>query len=156
MKKVYVWAIACLLTATTLNASAAEFNMTDTNGRIHRLSDYRGKWVLVNLWATWCPPCLEEIPDLISLYNANKDNLLVIGLSLDAPAAKKSVLDFIKKTKITYPIVLGDYNMASQIGEFEGLPTSYIFDPTGKLVAQQAGVITRGDVEKYIASKQKK
>lgn len=155
MKKIYVLAIVCLLTIT-LNASAAEFNMTDTNGRIHRLSDYRGKWVLVNLWATWCPPCLEEIPDLISLYNANKDNLLVIGLSLDAPAAKKSVLNFIKKTKITYPIVLGDYNMASQIGEVEGLPTSYIFDPTGKLVAQQAGVITRGDVEKYIASKRKK
>ena len=155
MNKVYVWALACLLTAT-LNASAAEFNMTDTNGRTHRLSDYRGKWVLVNLWATWCPPCLEEIPDLISLYNANKNNLLVIGLSLDAPAAKKSVLDFIKKTKITYPIVLGDYNMASQIGEVEGLPTSYIFDPTGKLVAQQAGVITRGDVEKYIGSKRKK
>ena len=155
MKKIYVWAIACLM-ATTLNASAAEFKMTDTNGRTHRLSDYRGKWVLVNLWATWCPPCLEEIPDLISLYNANKDSLLVIGLSVDAPAAKKSVLDFIKKKNITYPIVLGDYNMASQIGEVEGLPTSYIFDPTGKLVAQQAGVITRGDVEKYIGSKRKK
>ncbi len=155
MKKLRVLLLACLL-LPVLNAAAAEFTLTDTNGHVHRLSDYKGKWVLVNFWATWCPPCLEEIPDLISLYNAHKDkNLMVIGLSLDAAAAKKSVLSYIKKAAISYPIVLGDYNMAARIGEVQGLPTTYIFDPTGKLVARQAGVITRSEVEKYIRSKGK-
>ena len=143
------------LLSFVLNAAATEFTLTDTNGHVHRLADYRGKWVLVNFWATWCPPCLEEIPDLVSLSNANKDTLMVIGLSLDAASAKKSVLSFIKKKSIPYPIVLGDYNMAAQIGEVEGLPTTYIFDPSGKLVARQAGIITRSEVEKYIRSKGK-
>ena len=156
MKKLSALLFVCLLTAA-LNTAAAEFTLTDTKGHVHHLSDYKGKWVLVNFWATWCPPCLEEIPDLISLYNAHKDkDLMIIGLSLDAAAAKKSVLNFIKKQAISYPIVLGDYNMAAKIGEVEGLPTTYIFDPSGKLVARQAGVITRSDVEKYIGSKGKK
>lgn len=153
MKKMHALLLACML-LPALSAAAAEFKLTDTKGKVHRLSDYKGKWVLVNLWATWCPPCLKEIPDLVSLYNARKDkNLMVIGLSLDAAAAKKSVLSFIKKNEISYPIVLGDYNMAASIGEFEGLPTTFIFDPAGKLVARESGVITRSDVEKYISSK---
>jgi len=64
-----------------LNATAADFTLKDTQGHIHHLADYRGKWVLVNFWATWCAPCLEELPSLSALYNAHKDtDLIVIAL----------------------------------------------------------------------------
>ena len=121
-------------------------------GHEQRLQDYRGKWVLVNFWATWCPPCLEEIPDLIALHEAHKDtDLVVVGVALDS--TRESVVEFVAKKKIGYPIVFGNYDMAEQVGEVEALPTSYLYDPTGKLVSYQQGMVTRASVESYIKSK---
>lgn len=134
-------------------AAAEEFTLKDTTGHEHHLSDYRGKWVLINFWATWCAPCLEEIPDLIALHQAHKDkDLVVIGVALDY-SSTKVVLDFIKEHAINYPIVLGTYKIASRIGEVEGLPTSYLYNPAGKLVSYQAGILTRASVEEYINKK---
>lgn len=133
-------------------ASAESFLFKDMQGHEQRLQDYRGKWVLVNFWATWCPPCLEEVPDLISLYEAHKKNdLVVIGVALDS--TRESVVEFTSKKKISYPVVFGDYDMAGQVGEVEALPTTYLYDPTGKLVSYQQGMVTRSSVESYIKSK---
>ena len=136
-------------------ASADSFVFKDLQGHEQRLQDYRGKWVLVNFWATWCPPCLEEIPDLMELHEAHKkSDLVVIGVALDS--TKESVVEFVAKKKIGYPIVFGDYDMAAQVGEVEALPTSYLYDPTGKLVSYQQGMVTKASVESYIKSKSKK
>jgi thiol-disulfide isomerase/thioredoxin len=133
-------------------ACAEPFVFKDMQGHEQRLQDYRGKWVLVNFWATWCPPCLEEIPDLIALHEAHKNSdLVVIGVALDS--TRESVVEFVAKKNIGYPIVFGNYELAEQVGEVEALPTSYLFDPAGKLVSYQQGMVTRSSVESYIKSK---
>lgn len=145
--------VALLLSAGV--ASAESFVFKDLQGHEQRLQDYRGKWVLVNFWATWCPPCLEEIPDLISLHEAHKNtDVVVIGVALDS--TKQSVVEFVAKKQITYPVAVSDYDMAAQVGEVEALPTSYLYDPTGKLVSYQQGMVTRASVESYIKSKKRK
>lgn len=146
---------ACLLffTLHAIAAPAGGFTWKDIQGRSQNLADYRGKWVLVNFWATWCSPCLTEIPDLIALHKAHKDkNLVVIGVVLDY-ASPRIVLDFVKQHAISYPVVLGNYKMARQIGKVDVLPTTYLFDPKGKLVSYHAGLISREDVEEYIRAK---
>lgn len=147
--------LAALLLLAAGGAAAQGFVFKDMQGQAQRLSDYRGKWVLVNFWATWCPPCLEEVPDLVALHEAHKKtDLVVIGVALDSTG--ESVVDFVAKRRVSYPVVLGDYELAEQVGEVNALPTSYLFDPTGKLVSYQEGMVTRESVESYIKSKNKK
>jgi thiol-disulfide isomerase/thioredoxin len=147
-----MWLAGLLLALMVSAAQAADFKVTDTNGKAHSLSGYKGKWVLVNYWATWCPPCLEEIPDLIALHENKKNNLVVIGVAMDYRNAKQ-VTDFAEGLLVEYPIVLGTPEIVSQIGPVQGLPTTYLFNPEGKMVAQQVGLITRASVESYIAGK---
>jgi thiol-disulfide isomerase/thioredoxin len=147
-----MWLGGLLLLLSAAWAQAADFRLTDTTGKTHTLSGYKGKWVLVNYWATWCPPCLEEIPDLIELHENKKNNLVVIGVAMDYRSAKQ-VTEFADGLLVNYPIVLGNDQTVRQIGPVRGLPTTYLFNPDGKMVAQQVGAITREMVESYIASK---
>ena len=147
-----MWLAGLLLALSVSWAQADGFKVTDTSGKTHTLAGYKGKWVLVNYWATWCPPCLEEIPDLIALHENKKNNLVVIGIALDFRSAKQ-VTDFADGLMVNYPIVLGDSQVVNQIGPVQGLPTTYLYNPEGKMVAQQVGAITRAAVESYITSK---
>jgi thiol-disulfide isomerase/thioredoxin len=123
--------------------------LTDSTGKIHKLSQYKGKWVLVNFWATWCPPCLAEIPDLNDLHEDKKNNVAVFGIALQY-ANPKQVIDFAEGLMVSYPIVLGNPKIASQIGPVDGLPTTYLYNPQGKLVAHQLGPITKEAVVEFI------
>jgi thiol-disulfide isomerase/thioredoxin len=149
-----MWLPGLLLALAASWAQAADFTVTDTEGKSHTLSAYKGKWVLVNYWATWCPPCLEEIPDLIALHENKKNNLVVLGVALDYRNAKQ-VTDFADGLLVSYPIVLGSPKVTNQIGPVQGLPTTYLFNPEGKMVAHQVGAITRESVESFIAGQKK-
>jgi thiol-disulfide isomerase/thioredoxin len=140
-------AVIVLLTALVAPASAS-FVMEDSEHRVLRLSDFSGRWVLVNFWATWCPPCLAEIPDLVALDEARKD-IQIIGVAIDWKD-RTQVLQFAEGMFVGYPIVLGERELAETFGDIEGLPTSLIYDPEGNLVTRHTGVLTRADIERII------
>ena len=131
-----------------LSSQVQAFQFQDATGKTHKLEDYRGRWVLVNFWATWCPPCLKEIPDLIALYESRKD-IMIIGVAMDFNDSQV-VMDFVQSMSITYPIVLGNRSIASQLDDISLLPSTYFFDPDGKPAARQQGIISRESIEMFI------
>ena len=144
-------ACALLLAFAALPAASADFRLTDSDGKLHSLGDYRGKWVIVNFWATWCPPCLEEIPDLVAVTEARKD-VQVFGVAMEFQDSKQ-VLQFAEGMFVNYPIVLGDRNTADQVGKVQGLPTTFIYDPQGKLAVRHVGKMTRKQIERLLDRK---
>jgi thiol-disulfide isomerase/thioredoxin len=107
--------------------------------------------VIVNYWATWCTPCLEEVPDLVALYDSRKNkDVMIFGVVFDYQNAKE-VAEYVDDMLISYPIVLGDDEVMKQIGSAEVLPTSYIYNPRGELVKTKRGKVTRQYLEAIIA-----
>lgn len=129
-----------------------DFTIQDTTGKQHKLSDYKGKWVLINYWATWCPPCLEEVPDLVALYDNRKGkDLMIIGIVQDYQATKE-VTEYVDDMLISYPIVLGNDHVLKQIGHADALPTTFIYNPQGKLIKIKRGLISKKYIEDLINS----
>jgi thiol-disulfide isomerase/thioredoxin len=126
------------------HAAPASFSVTDLNGKTHTLAGHQGKWVLVNLWATWCVPCLREMPELEALSKAH-DDVVVLGLAVDGQSPRR-VAQFAEKLHVSYPVVAGDEKLAAQFGA-RGYPTSILFDPAGKQVMVQEGPVTRVQIE---------
>ncbi len=141
----------------SLTVCAADFALTDLQGKTHHLADYRGKYVLVNFWATWCSPCLSEIPELNALQKAHK-NLVVIGVVMQSGSSVK-VADFAKAHQMTYPLVMGNRDIAEQVRraaqteEIEVLPSSFLFGKQGELLDFAAGEVTKVSVESFLRSK---
>jgi thiol-disulfide isomerase/thioredoxin len=145
--------LAALLLALGVAVPAAlAFDLTDTDGKRHRLSDYRGKWVVVNFWATWCTPCIKEIPEIAAFQRANApERAVVIGIALDVEDEAKT-RQFAKKAGHAYPLVLEDEGTEAQFGKVKGLPTTVIFDPAGKRAWDRTGTVTRKSLEEAIAA----
>ena len=119
------------------------FTLTDLQGKSWTLKDLRGKVVMVNFWATWCPPCQKEMPDLEALYNQYKDQGFVL-LAISQDDETQKVAPFIAERKISYPIFLDPGQKIGAMFEVNGIPKSFVYDRDGKLVAQSIDMRTRG------------
>lgn len=130
------------LDAIDARRSKADFTLTDLSGKSWRLSDLKGKVVLVNFWATWCPPCRKEMPDLEALSVRFKDQGLVILSISDEDL--QTVQPFIAEHKYTYPILLDTDKSVHKAYEIEGIPKSFLYNREGKMVAQTIDMRTMG------------
>jgi peroxiredoxin len=140
-------------TAPELTASK-EFSLPDLAGKPHRLADYRGKLVLLNFWATWCPPCRREIPGFVRLQqHYGSQGLQIIGISVDNPEA---VARFWQEMKINYPLLLADDSVYELMGAYgnrdAGLPYSVIIGRDGQAVATKLGAYEEKELEAQLKS----
>jgi len=143
------------LFAGSVMAEPVDYSLPDMDGKMHSLADYKGKWVIVNYWATWCPPCQEEIPDLVSFHDKHKDkDAVVLGINLE-DVGEEQLAAFVDSFMISYPILRSEPLAATPLGPIPGLPTTYIIAPDGSPVARQVGPVTQKQLDDYIARKQK-
>lgn len=119
----------------------ADFTLQGLDGTPWKLRELGGKVVLLNFWATWCPPCRKEMPDLEALYGQYKSQGLVILAISDEDAAK--VRPFIAERRISYPVLLDPGRTVHELFQIEGIPKTFVYDRAGKLVAQSIDMRTR-------------
>jgi len=126
----------------TSDTKAPEFSLVSVDGKTVKLSDYKGKIVIVDFWATWCPPCRKGIPDLIAIQKEFKNDVVVIGISLDRET-KTDVPSFVKNYGINYPIVYGDGKVDRSFGGIEAIPTAFVIDKKGNIVDKHVGLVPK-------------
>jgi peroxiredoxin len=129
------------LEADDAKRQKADFTLTDLQGKSWNLRNLRGKVVLVNFWATWCPPCRKEMPDLEMLYNKFKDQGFVVLAISDEESAK--VAPFISERKISYPVLLDPGRKVNDAFIVDGIPKSFVYNREGKMVAQSIDMRTQ-------------
>lgn len=130
--------------------AAPSWELKDLDGKTVKSSDFDGKVVILDFWATWCPPCKAEIPGFVELQKQYGDKgLVVIGVSLDeqGPAVVKP---FMKQLGMNYPVVMGDAKIVQDFGGIEGIPTTFIIDRSGNIVAGHVGYVAKETFEKEI------
>lgn len=129
---------------------AHEFSLKDVNGIERKLSDFKNKVVIINFWATWCPPCREEIPHFIGLYNQYKDHgLEVVGIALDL-RGEKIVPKFALENNINYTVLLGNEEVSDLYGGIRAIPTTFIVDKDGNIRKKYTGYNEKEVFEKDI------
>jgi thiol-disulfide isomerase/thioredoxin len=140
---------ACMANAKPANF---DFTMKDLDGKSVELSSYKGKIVLLNFWATWCGPCKAEIPGFVELQEKYKDDLVIVGFSVDDPADKAKA--FAAEYKINYPVLLGEgrEDVQESYGPIWGIPASFLISKDGKVCRKHLGIAPKAVFEREIVA----
>ena len=137
-------------TAKEERRPAPEFALKDADGKEYKLSDYKGKVVLLNFWATWCGPCKIEMPWFVDFQRKYKDQgFTVLAVSLD-DEGWDIVRPFVDDLKLNFPVLLGNDVMADEFGGVVALPTTFMIDKEGKIYKMHQGLVSKGDYEEDI------
>ncbi len=129
---------------------AINLPLKNVDGSKQNLNDFKGKWIVVNFWATWCPPCIAEMPDLQSFHDEHVDKgAMVIGINVESLSSEQ-IMSFLDIYSITYPVYWGENMMNSELGSVHGLPTTFLVSPLGTVEARQVGTVTGEMIEKFI------
>lgn len=138
---------------TVSAAEAIDFSLKDLQGNTHTIKQYRGKWIVVNYWGVFCAPCLREMPELSVFHDKHKDqDAVVLGINQEEFSEDKLAL-FAEKMKITFPLLKVPFEQVTPFGSVTLLPTTFIINPQGELVARQQGSVTGKILEDYIKLK---
>lgn len=143
------WALA-LTFGIQLSAFAVDFSLVDTQGKTHTLAEQKGKFVVVNFWATWCPPCREEIPELVLFHDNHKaKDAIVWGVSYEKVNSVK-LAQFIDEQLISYPVLPMSPSQVPPFGPIRGLPTTVLVAPDGSVARTHLGGITAKAIEAHM------
>jgi thiol-disulfide isomerase/thioredoxin len=125
-----------------------DFKLTDFSGQEHVLSDYRDRWVIVNFWATWCGPCIKEIPELIRFQNEHHPRAQVLGINFEQTALKE-IQRYIDELQINYPVLRIDNEPLVPFEPLKGLPTTFLVTPQGKIVYRHLGPLSGEQLKRW-------
>ena len=133
-----------------MSADEFDYQLKDMGNNIHRASDIRGKWLVINFWASWCAPCIKEMPELERFYQQNKSTAQVWGVTFE-DSDKDGILEYVERLGVTYPVLGYDQDPLTGYGKVTVLPTTFIIDPEGLFYHRFEGPVTAQDITEIIA-----
>jgi thiol-disulfide isomerase/thioredoxin len=144
--------MACASVQADTEKSPA-LQVTTLEGKSFDLAKHRGKWVVVNWWATWCVPCIKELPEISHFVTQHKDSVVAIGLAFE-DSEKTDIVEFLKKRPVAFPVAQVDpYEPPKDFGAPLGLPNTYVIAPDGRVAREFLGPVTARDLAAVIDGK---
>lgn len=155
--KVLKWACAvaalCFSSVALASQTVSDFSFKDIYGKQHQFSEYKGKWVIVNYWATYCAPCVKELPELKKIAHRYRGRAVVLGMDA-GETPHHQMRRFMRQKGINYTVAPTQDSTMFSLGLIYGVPTTYIVSPQGQIVDVHMGAITAAQLENYIGAGQ--